>query len=127
LKGDAVTDPQPYTYTILRYIHDMRNGEFINVGVVAYMPASSGSLESHKARLVFRIDEHHDRALCVFPDLHIEAYRLAIQSVTRTLDDQARRIEVGITPDYHNVMAIAYRAHPADDSGLRWSPVASGV
>jgi hypothetical protein len=29
---------QPYTYTVLRYVHDTGTGEFANVGVVPASP-----------------------------------------------------------------------------------------
>lgn len=28
----------PYTYSVLRYVHDVTSGEFVNVGVVLYSP-----------------------------------------------------------------------------------------
>jgi len=33
-----MTIQQPYTYTILRYVHDVTTGEFVNVGVVMHLP-----------------------------------------------------------------------------------------
>ena len=33
-----MTIQQPYAYAILRYVHDVTTGEFVNVGVVMHLP-----------------------------------------------------------------------------------------
>ena len=30
-----------YTYTVLRYVHDVMTGEFVNVGLVVHSPAAN--------------------------------------------------------------------------------------
>lgn len=32
--GGIIINKQPYTYTVLRYVHDTTTGEFANVGMV---------------------------------------------------------------------------------------------
>jgi hypothetical protein len=34
-----MTDKVPYTYTVLRYVHDVMTGEFVNVGLVMHVPS----------------------------------------------------------------------------------------
>ena len=38
--GAAMTEKQAYSYTVLRYIHDVVSGEALNVGVVMHAPAA---------------------------------------------------------------------------------------
>ena len=33
-----MTSKTPYTYTVLRYVHDIATGEFLNVGVALFAP-----------------------------------------------------------------------------------------
>jgi hypothetical protein len=35
------TERTPYSYAVLRYVHDIGTGEFINVGVVVSAPSVS--------------------------------------------------------------------------------------
>ena len=41
---------QPYTYTILRYVHDTSTGEFANVGVVVSAPDCPGDPAATRKR-----------------------------------------------------------------------------
>jgi hypothetical protein len=40
---------QPYTYTVLRYVHDTGTGEFANVGVVLNAPSAGYADEKTKS------------------------------------------------------------------------------
>jgi hypothetical protein len=50
---------QPYTYTILRYVHDIRTGEFLNVGVVLHVPATHNLVEERKTRDIPRVSRQN--------------------------------------------------------------------
>jgi len=109
-----------YTYTVLRYLHDMVTGEFLNVGLVVYAP-EAGVLK-HKLRTTI------GRIKNVFPDLDRYSFAEAQRSVARGL----RRIEKaenlkGLTLEPHDARSIACKALPNDDSALQWSPVGSGL
>src|SRR5947208_2111819 len=41
---------RPYTYTVLRYVHDPLAGEFANIGIVMFCPAGPGLKPLLKAR-----------------------------------------------------------------------------
>ena len=75
-KGSVKTR-QPYTYTILRYVHDIRTGEFLNVGDVLHVPATSEVL--FQTRTIF------GRVKSAFPDLAGEAFLHAMSAVRRAL------------------------------------------
>ena len=57
---------EPYSYVVLRYIHDVLTGEFVNVGLVMVVPGRPLILS--KSRKTF------GRIKSVFPDLDSEAY-----------------------------------------------------
>ena len=109
-----MTGQRSYTYTTLRYVHDVRTGEFLNVGVVLHA-ASLG-------QLAFRTRKTFGRARRMFPDLDSDAFQTAMRAVDRALAAQALRLA-----DDGDAVSIARRALPADDSTLQWSALGSGV
>jgi hypothetical protein len=110
----------PYTYTTLRYVHDIRTGEFLNVGVVLHVPSTS--------EMLFRTRMTYGRAKHVFPDLDGEAFRDAMAAIRRALSALTADAELtGLFGHGHDAVSIARRALPADDSTLQWAPVGSGI
>lgn len=59
-----MTAKEPYSYVVLRYIHDVLTGEFVNVGLVMVVPGRPLILT--KSRKTF------GRIKNVFPDLDSE-------------------------------------------------------
>jgi hypothetical protein len=115
-----MTEQRPYTYTTLRYVHDVRTGEFLNVGVVVHV--------SSPGRLEFRTRKTFGRAKHIFPDLDGQAFRTAMQAIDRALAAQARQItESGLLNRDATAVSVARQALPADDSTLQWSEPGSGV
>ncbi len=115
-----MTEQRSYTYTTLRYVHDVRTGEFLNVGVVIHA-ASLGRLE-------FKTRKTFGRAKHMFPDLDGEAFRASMQAIDRALAAQGRQIaEAGLMAGDGNAVSVARKALPADDSTLQWSELGSGV
>jgi hypothetical protein len=111
---------RPYTYTTLRYVHDTRTGEFLNVGVVLHVPSTS--------EMLFRTRMTYGRAKHVFPDLDGEAFRDAMSAIRRALCALTKDAELmGLFGREHDAASIAHRALPADDSTLQWAPVGSGI
>jgi hypothetical protein len=115
-----MTEQRSYTYTTLRYVHDVRTGEFLNVGVVIHA-ASLGRLE-------FKTRKTFGRAKRMFPDLDGDAFHAAMRAVDRALAVQAQQVAAaGLLAGDGNAVSIARQALPADDSTLQWSELGSGV
>lgn len=115
-----MTEHRSYTYTTLRYVHDVRTGEFLNVGVVLHA-ASLGRLE-------FKTCKTFGRAKRMFSDLDGDAFHDAMRAVDRVLAAQARQpAEAALLAGDGNAVAIARQALPADDSTLQWSELGSDV
>ena len=110
-KGTVMTH-QPYTYTILRYVHDIRTGEFLNAGVVLHVQAPS--------EVLFRTRTTYGRVKSVFPDLDGKAFLDAMSAVRRALSAVAKDAELsGRFGREHDAATVARRALPADDSALQ--------
>ena len=110
---------QPYTYTILRYVHDIRTGEFLNVGVVLHVPAPSDVL--------FRTRTTYGRAKSLFPDLDGEAFLDAMSAVRRALSGVTKDAEPsGLFGRENDAAGVARRAFAgrrqrvAVDAGGLW-------
>jgi hypothetical protein len=103
-----------YTYTVLRYLHDVVTGEFINVGVVMHIPRQHRVLARTQSRATARI-----RAM--FPSLDGIAFNSSMRAVQRTLDATKHVVS---EPD---AAAFAKGAVPMDSSSLQWSPQGSGI
>jgi len=103
-----------YTYTVLRYVHDVVSGEFINVGLVMHVPRQQRVLSRTLTRSTIRIRT-------MFPNLDESAFTSGMCAVQRALD-MAK-------PEVSEVDAAAFAqcAIPMDSSSLQWSPQGSGL
>ena len=115
-----MTDNRPYTYTVLRYVHDVTTSEFVNVGVVVHAP---------DARFVgTRLRTTHGRLSAMFPDLDRDAFRSTMRSIERALKVIATNYaEDDLFRAEGDAAVIARSVLPADDSALQWSPVGAGL
>lgn len=115
-----MTHKSPYTYTILRYVHDAATAEFVNVGVVLQCPdrAFFGAKLRHK----------YGRLSALFPDLDREAFRSSMYGLERAFHHLGKvyRKDDLLRPK-SDASALAREVLPPDDSSLQWSPVGSGL
>jgi hypothetical protein len=115
-----MSDKTPYTYTILRYVHDTTTAEFVNVGIVVHAP---------RARFVgVKLRPTYARISAMFPDLDRDAFRSSMRTIERAL----KRVAAAYQKDdlfrvEGDAGAIARKILPADDSSLQWSVVGSGL
>lgn len=117
MNGDA---RRAYRYSVLRYVHDIATGEFINVGIVVVAPAAS--FVGGKFRLAY------GRVKRTFPSIDAQAFKTRMRHLQAAFDrlaegdigDQNRGN--GLTID--DVINAVVRV---DDSSWQWSPVGSGL
>lgn len=115
-----MTTKEPYSYVVLRYIHDILTGEFVNVGLVMVAPGQSLILT--KARKTF------GRIKSVFPDLDSDSYKRAIEAIERGMKAVERGLRSeGLLKVDGNARDYGRIALPLDDSSLQWSPVGAGI
>ncbi|MGY3563178.1 hypothetical protein ACVWXP_006447 [Bradyrhizobium sp. USDA 4463] len=109
-----------YGYVVLRYVHDVITGEFINVGLVMHAPENQ-RLKSKTRTSVGRIKG-------VFPDLDRVAFVGAMRSVTKALTKVEKQFQSeGMFKRSAHAASFAHLAVPLDDSSLQWSPVSTGL
>ena len=115
-----MTEKQAYSYTVLRYIHDVVSGESLNVGVVMHAPASS-FLEVRTRKTV-------DRLIQTFPDLDPVDFADAMQAVDRGFSAVAKQANRPPLFDARtDARTHALKVLPDDDSALQWSPAGTGL
>ena len=100
-----------YQYSILRYKHDVRTEEFLNVGVFFWVPEDSWC--------DFLFTEKPNRVLAAFPNVEKDE----LISVLKEIRSRICSIN---TSSKTGVLSIAHEALPPDDSSLKWSAPRSG-
>jgi hypothetical protein len=110
----------PYTYRVLRYVHDIGTGEFINVGVVV------AACDAPCVAAKFKTD--CGRVKDAFPSLDVEVFLARMTRLQACFDaiDAARCSEVHAHEGI-SIAALIRRVLPLEDSALHWSPTGSGV
>jgi len=112
---------QPYTYTVLRYVHDTGTGEFANVGVVLTSP------DAGYADAILR--PTYRRLSKMFPGMDGDHFRRVIRHLQSRFDEISSRyreeMDLGDRPA--NALELAHRGIAADDSSFQWSTMGSGL
>lgn len=116
--GDSVK--QIYSFTVLRYVHDVVAGEFLNVGIVMYVPALG--------ELRVRTHKSASRLSSAFSGIEAPAFRKAMKAIDRGIarlgDETSLLLPRDTRPDARR---HALRVLPEDDSSLQWSPSGGGL
>lgn len=110
-----------YTYTILRYVHDVSVGESLNVGVVVSAPAVRF--------LGACFQPNYGRLRKLFPSLDGESYRQVIRYLQGRFDEVQRswRDELALDVPLGNAEVVAASILARDDSSFQWSPQGGGI
>lgn len=111
----------PYTYSVLRYVHDITTGEFINVGVVLY--SREGGYASALCRSTF------GRLSRAFPGMDGDAFKSLMRFVQSRIEEIGDGLKKELPLNGHpaTVMDVAHAVLPPDDRSLQWSPPGSGM
>ena len=108
-----------YTYSVLRYVHDVTSGEFVNVGVALYSPQARYLSASCRPT--------YGRISKVFPGLNAEHFKAMMRHIQAQFEVRGQSLsnELPLSP-VSGVLEIAQSVLPKDDSSLQWSPAGSG-
>ena len=113
-------EKQAYSYTVLRYIHDVVSGESLNVGVVMHAPAASF--------LRVRTRKTVGRLMQAFPDLDPPTFAEAMQAVDRGFSAIAKQAsKTSLFDARTDARSHALKVLPHDDSALQWSQTGTGL
>jgi hypothetical protein len=106
-----------YTYTVLRYVHDVVTGEFVNVGLLMHI--------ARQGRVLARTRTTIGRIRCMFPDVDQNAFSSSMEAVKRSIAMVTKR-STGLSPDL-DAASFARLVVPMDDSSLQWAPQGAGL
>jgi len=114
---------RPYSYTVLRYVHDVVTGEFVNVGLLLFAPAYGSA-----APVVFcEFKERIQRLRPMFPNIDRTAFvssLSAIRSKAKAAAKAATRDSMFLEGD---ALSVATSILPRDGSTLQWSDIGTGI
>jgi len=111
----------PYSFSILRYIHDIVTGEFINVGVVLYAP---------KVRFLSAIcTSRYGRLTRMFSNVNGDHFRQVLRYIQARLEEEGERLASELPFDKLplGVLEFTTKILPVDDSSLQFSPEGYGI
>ncbi|MDB5816381.1 MAG: hypothetical protein JWQ11_21 [Rhizobacter sp.] len=111
---------KPYRYTVLRYVHDIASGEFINVGLVV----SSAGCEFVGARFKTAFG----RVKATFPSVDTKIFRQTMRRMQAAFDAMTSGSPAAMdarAPE--SIEALVHSVLRADDSSLQWSAPGSGM
>jgi hypothetical protein len=115
-----MTGKSAYSYTILRYVHDVLTGEFVNVGVILFAP-KTGAFK-------FKTRTTIGRLRGVFPDLEKASFVSAMRTMRRGLQQIAKdEGSAGFLVSDGDAASVARKAVTQDDSSLQLSPCGTGL
>ncbi|HEY0722177.1 MAG TPA: DUF3037 domain-containing protein [Gammaproteobacteria bacterium] len=109
----------PYTYTILRYVHDITTGEFVNVGVAIYAP------QARYASALCR--PTYGRLNKVFPGINADYFKSLMRHIQARFEEMGEQISSQLALErIESVEDLAHKILPSDDSSLQWSTAGAG-
>jgi Protein of unknown function (DUF3037) len=110
-----------YTFTVLRYVHDVTTGEFANVGVALYSPETRyvGAICTTRYRRVSRM----------FFSIDATDFRSLMRFIQGRFEEQNERLREQLLFESlpKTIMEIARGILPPDDSSLQWSEPGGGI
>lgn len=110
----------PYSYVVLRYVHDVLTGEFVNVGVVMVAP--------REGKLLAKTRKTIGRLRPVFPDIDRHAFVEEMGAIDRGINRIRKQVaSEGLFSGQKNASDYARMILPFDDSTLQWSATGSGL
>jgi hypothetical protein len=113
----------PYTYSVIRYLHDPATGEVLNIGVILSAPAA-GVIEA-------RLEHRYERLSAAFIDFDGEHYRRALQQFNQVLDILRDRLSATTLFDMwdisSNAQSVAKEIWPDTDLSFQIGEVMAGI
>lgn len=111
----------PYTYTVLRYVHDVLTGEFVNVGVLLYSPDA--------AFLRVRCTTGYARLSQFFGSVDGRSLLRLLRYIENAADELADRLFINLRFEGlpKDAQACAHLLIPPDDSAVQFGELGIGL
>jgi hypothetical protein len=110
----------PYTYTVLRYVHDVLTGEFVNVGVLVYAP-DAGFMKAQCSKNYGRISQFYG-------SVNGRSLLRLLRYVEDAADNLSNHLFNSLPFDPHprDARACANLLIPPDDSAVQFGELGIG-
>ena len=110
-----------YHFRVLRYVHDVSTEEFVNIGVVMWIPEHS--------TLMFRVNEQSRRLSGFFNNFDSKSYRQMIRNLQSSFNKVALDLPTLrlFKDNTENTSEIFYELVREDASCFQWSSLMSGI
>lgn len=109
-----------YQYQILRYYPDIVVEEFVNAGLVFFIP--------EERKIISRIIEHTSRIGSLFHGIDNRYIHKQLKIVDNWINTQGQKLLNRLdNNDYSSIDKITELILPANDSSLKFSDIRSGV
>ncbi len=113
----------PFQYAVLRYVHDLAGGEFLNVGLALY---------SKSARyLRVELQPRYQRLTAAFPDADGEFYRRYVNHLQSEFDRLIARVrsdQLSLLDEFpEQLESLLASILPPDDSSVQFGPMSGGM
>lgn len=109
----------PFTYVVLRYMHDTFTREFVNVCILLCAP-QAGFFGFEKLPTLQRVKG-------MFPGLNSESLRELLSFLARRTEALRAENPTAFDRAPLSAEAVANSLLPQDDSALQWSPPGGGI
>ena len=106
---------KPYQFSYLRYIHDVSTEEFVNIGIVMFIP--------NERRFLYLLTEHYARLSEFYLDFQSNNYKYLLRSLKARL----KSAEDFDFPKVDNINKILLKIVPIESGCFQWSDTMSGV
>lgn len=107
------TERKAYNYSVLRYVHDAVTGEFLNVGVVLFVPATRKILTRMSSSLL--------RLHVAFPACNTSVLQRQLQRL------ESRLKATDLSSSGVTLRGVVAKELPESDGKFQWSEVSAGV
>ena len=110
-----------FTFTVLRYVHDVSTGEFVNMGVALYAP-EAGYVSA-------MCNPRYGRLSRVFLDVNGDHVRSLMRFIQSRFEEFGEKLngELPLHGKPKSIMDIAASILPPDDSSLQWAEPGGGI
>lgn len=111
----------PYSFSVIRYVHDVVGGEFVNVGIALYAPEQN--------YLDAICTKKYGRLSRLFVDVDGTQFRSLMNFLESQIDNARQRFksEFQFEGKPGDVLEILYKIVPKDDSSLQFSACGGGL
>ena len=109
----------PYTFSVLRYVHDPVTQEFINIGVAMYSP-ERGFLRATCAT-------HYARITRMFTKIDGNRFRQTMRYIQEQINALGTQMSQLSFEPMGTIDQLLARVLPPDDSSVQFSPAAVGL